>query len=65
MYSSIFSGSMIPELRSTILTCRLKNATSLITATERSVPGAWLHQPVDYPALDQVLGHDLVDVLDV
>ena len=33
---------MMPELRSTILTWRLKNGMSFISAWDFSVPGAWL-----------------------
>jgi hypothetical protein len=40
MYSSILRGSMMPEFRRAIFTCRLKNSTSPISATVLSVPGA-------------------------
>ncbi len=56
---------MMPELRSTIFTWRLKNSTSLHLG--EGLVGAWgvAHEALDHAALEQVLLHDLVHVLDL
>ena len=56
---------MMPELRRTILTWRLKNGMSSISACGLVGAGRVAHEALDDAALEQVLLDDLGDVVDL